>query len=302
MAIKTGRAEGTAEVKIDYTRCTICGLCINVCKGGPLYLDNGKVLIDQTRGFGCIGCGHCVVICPQDCITVSGRDLVPEDIITLPVKSARANYPQLQSLLLSRRSIRNYLPKEVEPEVIQKIIDAVTTAPIGIPPSDVEILVFNSREKVQSFAKDMIDQLKKSKGMFSPAMLYLWRPLIGKAGYEMFKTFLIPLIDTLIKNYDDGTDMLFYNAPLGMYFHTAATSDPGDAIIAATYAVIAAESLGLGSCMIGTVAPFMKRSKPLKQKYGIPLKSRQGIMVIFGYPALRFNKALTRRLAKVKFV
>jgi len=42
-----------------------------------------------------------------------------------------------------------------------------------------------------------------------------------------------------------------------------------DAHISATYAMLAAESLGLGSCMIGSASPFLVRSKQLLQKYGL---------------------------------
>lgn len=301
MTISFGRAQGIAEIKIDESKCTLCGLCVRVCKGGPLYLENKKVLVDHNRGFGCMACGQCVAICPQNCITVNGRDLLPEDVIPIPDRSSRTTYTQLQSLLLSRRSIRDYKDKPVEPEVIQKIIDAVTTAPMGVPPSEVSILVLNGKEKVQEFTADIIQSMQKTKWMFSPAMLYLWRPIVGKEGYQIFKSFIIPLMDTIIQKYAEGTDLLLYNAPLAMHFYTSPASDSTDAMIAATYAMLAAESLGLGSCMIGTIAPILKQNKQLQQKYGIPRKSRHAIMVIFGYPALTYKQAIKRRMAEVKY-
>jgi nitroreductase/ferredoxin len=302
MPLNFGRAQGKIEIKIDESRCSSCGLCVRVCKGGPLYLEKGKVMVDQTRGFGCMACGQCVAVCPQGSITVNGRDLLPEDIIPMPDKDSRTNYTQLQSLLLSRRSIRDYKDKPVEPEVVQRIIDAVTTAPMGVPPSEVSILVLNSKEKVQAFVADIIQSMQKTKWMFSPAMLYLWRPIFGKEGYQMFKSFVVPLMDMIIQKHEQGIDWLLYDAPLAMHFYTSPAADPADAMIAATYASIAADSLGLGSCMIGTIAPILKQDKRLKQKYGIPLKSRQGVMVVFGYPAITYQHAIKRRMAEVKFV
>lgn len=79
-------------------------------------------------------------------------------------------------------------------------------------------------------------------------------------------------------------------------------SFPADSLVAATYAMLAAESLGLGSCMIGTPAYFIKYSKKIKQKYDLPLKNQPGIVVIFGYPRIKYRKALKRRLAKVTYV
>lgn len=51
--------------------------------------------------------------------------------------------------------------------------------------------------------------------------------------------------------------------------------------------------------MLGAVASCFKYSKSLRAKYNIPPRSQQGIMVIFGYPALRYQRTLHRRLARV---
>ncbi|MEW6698121.1 MAG: hypothetical protein ACOY35_07385 [Bacillota bacterium] len=68
--------------------------------------------------------------------------------------------------------------------------------------------------------------------------------------------------------------------------------------------MLSAESLGLGSCMIGTPAYFIKHSKhskKFKQKYHIPLKNQQGIVVIFGYPKIPYKKSIRRRLAGIYY-
>lgn len=301
MAIKTGRADSAAQIKLDRSQCTDCGLCAEVCQGAPLYMAEGKLVIDQPRIFGCMGCGHCMCVCPQECISIAGRDMSAEDVIELPEKENRASYKQLYSLLLARRSTRNFKDKTVEPEVIGKIVEAVSTAPMGLPPSDVEILVLNSRQKVQEFADDIIEMVKKSRWMFSPLVSLLLRPFLGREYVESVESFIRPLADIFVEEKAKGTDYLLYDAPLAMYFHTSPYADPADSLVAATYAMLAAESLGLGSCMIGTPAYFIKYSKKIKQKYNLPIKNQPGIVVIFGYPRIKYRKALTRRLAKVTY-
>lgn len=302
MAVKTGRAEGNAQVSVDFEKCTACGLCVKVCKGGPLILKDKKVIIDQTNWLGCIACGHCVAICPTDAITVNGRDFSPSDIMNLPPKELKASFEQFQTLLVSRRSIRDFSGKEVESEVIQKILDASSTAPMGVPPSDVGILVIDSREKMSAFKKDIIDILRSWKKSLSPFMLSIMGIFMGRETIDMMRTFVLPLANALVEEDAKGNDFLFYNAPLGMYFYSSVSSDSADPVIASTYAMLVAESLGLGSCMIGTVAPCFKQSKKLRDKYGIPPKSHQGMMVIFGYPDIHFKKAIIRRFADVKYV
>ncbi len=301
MAIKTGRADKAAVVLIDYDKCTACGLCVKVCKGAPLYMEGNKVFIDQSNFFGCVGCGHCAAVCPVECIRVEGRELSSADMIRLPDSVSRSNYNQLYSLMLSRRSIREFKEREVEQEIIDKIIEAVSTAPMGLPPSDVEILILQGKEKVSEFSRDMINYFKKIKWMFSPPILTIMRPFVSKEVYESFKTFLIPAMDIFIKEKEAGRDWLLYDAPLALYFHVSPYADPVDPFISATYAMLAAESLGLGSCMIGTVGYGVRYSKELKKKYGIPLKNQQGIMIIMGYPDVKYRRGIKRSLAKVSY-
>jgi len=301
MSIKTGRADRAAQIKLDRTKCNDCGLCAEVCKGAPLYMVEGKLVIDEPRFFGCIGCGQCMCVCPQECITITGRDMHAEDLIPIPEKAFRANYEQLYSLLLSRRSVRSFRDRIVDPEVINKIVDAVSTAPMGLPPSDVEVLIFNSRKKVQEFADDITHVMKRSRWLFSPLVNLLLKPFAGKEYLESVESFIRPTLDIFTTERAKGNDYLLYDAPLAMYFHSSPYADPADSLVAAAYAMLAAESMGLGSCMIGTPAHFIKYSKKIKQKYKLPPKNQPGIVVIFGYPRIKYSKAVKRRLAKVTY-
>jgi nitroreductase/NAD-dependent dihydropyrimidine dehydrogenase PreA subunit len=301
MAVKTGRADADAVVRVDSARCKLCGQCVKVCKSGTLALEGGKVAVDYASALGCMACGHCAAVCPQGCITVEGRDLAPADMTPLPPPESRATYDQLTSLLLSRRSVREFQSRPVAQEDIDRIISAATTAPMGIPPSDVKVLIFNGRDKVREFKNDMLAALKPMIRIFSGPILWLLRPFVGKEAADMFRTFLIPLAKDYIEKDKEGIDLFAYDAPLGMLFYGAPGADATDPVIAATYAMIAAESLGVGTCMLGFPAPLLKRSKKLLAKYAIPPKAAIGIMVIFGYPAVRFQRTIRRRFAEVRY-
>ncbi len=301
MPIKTRRAKENASVIIDHEKCNLCGLCLKVCKGAPLYMGDGRIETDYSQGFGCIGCAQCAAVCPQECIVVEGRSLSAQDLLQLPAKESRASYKQLHNLMLARRSVRNFKQQEVELELIERIIETVSTAPMGIPPSEVEILVLSGFKQVNEFSRDMVEVFQKQKWVFSPPVLAIMRPFIGKDGYEMMKTFAAPLPDFFAETTAKGEDWLLYGAPLALYFHCSPTSDPADPLVAASYAMLTAESLGLGSCMIGSIAPFLKHRSKINDKYGIPAKNTQGIMVILGYPAVKYHRAVKRSLARVNY-
>ncbi len=301
MAIPTSRTNESAEIIIDENRCIGCGLCIEVCKGFNLTLENEKVItMDST--YGCIGCGHCMAICPQEAIEIRGRCLTSEDLLTLAAPQDNASYEGMLNLLLHRRSIREFKEIPVENEVLKKVIEAAKTAPMGLPPSDVNVLVFDTQAKVRLFAEDFCDYLAGIRWLVSGWFLTLMRPFWSKTNDELFRGFVRPTIDLYLDNMKEGMNLVNYDAPVALYFYGSPYADPADPIIAATYAMIAAESLGLGTCMLGSVHPLIqygKGAKKLRQKYGIRYKSREGLFVIMGYPKVEYRKGIRRTFAAI---
>jgi len=302
MAVPTTRTKETGRIIINEKLCNGCGLCVSVCKDFSLIIENGKAVISDTPVFGCIGCGHCMAICPRGAITVSGRCISPEDMIKLPDKKSAADYSSLLSLLNRRRSIREFKEQTVKREIIEKVLEAAQTAPMGLPPSDVHALVFDSREKVRGFAEDFCRYLEGMKWLVSGWFLALMRPFWGKENDELFRGFLKPCINIYTESMKKGVNLVNYDAPAAIYFYGSPYSDPADPIIAATYAMLAAESLGLGTCMLGAIHPMIQNggaAKKFREKHGIKHKSREGLFLIMGYPSVKYSKGIKRTFASV---
>jgi len=297
MPLTFGRTPGSAQVQVDMGRCTGCGLCTRVCKGGPLQLEAGKAVVVSESLLGCIACGHCMAVCPHEAVRVTGRDMTTQDMKALPQE--KTAFRPLQGLMLARRSVREYMEKEVPQDLIDSIVDAASTAPMGLPPSEVGLLIVAGKQKVEAFRKDLIEVIRSNHWMLSPGFLALMRPFIGKAAHQMFKDFVVPAAKVFLQKDAAGKDWLLYGAPLAIYFYPSQYADPADASIAATYAMLAAESMGLGTCMLGFPGPLIARSRKVQAKYGIPAKSKTGIAVVFGYPVIKFHQALKRRFAAV---
>ena len=302
MSIPTTRTKEPAQIKIIGDKCNGCGLCVSVCKDFSYKLDNKKVVLSENPLFGCVGCGHCMAICPNDAIEIFGRELSPGDMFSLPDRSKAATYEQLLPLLQSRRSIREFQDMPVEDDLVAKILNAATTAPMGLPPSDVHVLVLGSQARVRAFARDFCEYLGSIKWMVSDWFITLMRPFWGRENDELFRGFLKPAVNTFIDYMRDGVNVVNYDAPLAMYFYGSPYSDPADPIIAATYAMIAAESLGLGTCMLGSIHPFIQsgiKARKFREKHGIKYPSREGLFVIFGHPSVKYHKGIHRTFASV---
>jgi ferredoxin len=304
MAIPTSRTKEPGEIHLLPEKCTGCGLCVSVCKDFSLVLDNGKVTLSSTAIFGCTGCGHCMAICPSGAIQITGREISPSDLFELPAKSTSADYLQLTNLMLRRRSIREFRKDAVEKETIDKILEAAVSAPMGLPPSDVNVLVFDSREKLNDFSKDFCNHLEGMRWLVSPVFLALMRPFWGKANHELFRDFVKPLFDVYTSNMKKDVNVVTYNAPMAMYFYGSPWCDPADPVIAATYAMLAGETLGLGTCMLGGIHPLIqngKKASAFRKKWNIRFPSREGLFVIFGYPDVKYTHGIRRTFASVNY-
>jgi len=131
------------------------------------------------------------------------------------------------------------------------------------------------------------------------------RPFWGKAMDEMMKAFFKPVFKIFSGGITDKPNLITYDAPLAIYFYGSPFTDPADSLIAATYAMLAGESLGLGTCMLGAIHPFIqkgKKARKLREKWGIKSASSEGLFVIFGYPDVKYKRGVARSFASVDYV
>ena len=291
------REAGT--VTIDEDTCRHCGQCAAICPAEVLFFEDGHIRIDNASAFGCIACGHCMMVCPEGSVTVTGRGLSPDDLLPLPPEDSPATADALEALMLARRSVRRFTDEEVPQDVLERIVAMASSAPMGIPPWDIGCVIIRGRNQVQQLASEIIKGYEGFLKMFRPWLLALMRPFIGRAKYEMFNDFLRPLAETYVNNHRKGRDALFYDAPAVLLFHHSPYADTVDATIACTYAMLAAESLGLGNTIIGGAAPVLQRNKTLCKELGIPEGNTPSIALIIGHPRTTFKRAIRRRFTHV---
>ncbi len=302
MPVINSRTREGGQPVINHDACTRCGACLQVCPSEVLQLWDGKVQVNHNIGFDCIGCGQCMAACPADAIAVTGRGLSPADVFAID-REAIATPEQLAALLASRRSVRRFKREPVKRELLGRVLELAALAPMGIPPWDVGVSVLDKPEKVRALASDIIQAARHSRPVVQAMASPLLHPIMARGvPVEMITTFLLPLIDTLVAEWDNGRDKLLYDAPAALLFHHSPYSEAADAHIAATYAMLAAHSLGLGTIWIGTVPPFLARSKDLRLKYHVPAGHQPAACLLLGHPAVQFRKGIQRTFERVEYV
>jgi nitroreductase/NAD-dependent dihydropyrimidine dehydrogenase PreA subunit len=300
MGVISSLGDAPGNPVIDKVTCTVCGLCVTACPVGVLTRSEEGIRADNSTMFGCIACGQCMMACPTGSVAVTGRRLSPDDLVDLPPREQRATVEQLEALLLARRSIRHFLPDELPRELLERVVADATMAPMGIPPWEVGVTVFHGRARVRELAQDTADGyagLLRILG--NPPGKALFRLVTKKTAWQQFESFILPLGRAIVEGRRQGEDLALYDAPAALLFHVSPYADGADAFIACTYAMVAAEALGLGSCMIGCVAPVIGRRKELLRKYGLPAGHAPKIVLILGYPAVAFEKAVRRPFQSV---
>lgn len=287
-------------VTVDRATCKQCGQCALICPTEVLSMEEGQLMVHQDTYLGCIACGHCMMVCPEGSISVTGRGISPDDLLPMPTFDKTTAADTFAAILQTRRSIRRFKEKEVEPEVLNRVLELAAFGPMGIPPWEVGCVVVQGRKNVQNLAEQIINGYSGLLRFMKPWVLSFMKPFMKKTTFEQFSSFILPLAQMYVDRYRQGKDVLFYDAPAVMLFYRSAYTETTDTAIACTYAMVAAESLGLGTTMIGGAAPMMKRNKKLCQQLGIPEGNTPEIALILGYPAAHFRKTIRRRFTGIK--
>jgi len=165
--------------------------------------------------------------------------------------------------IYARRSIRDYRPEDVPDDVIKELIRAGTYAPSAVNKQPWRFVVV----KDQKLMKMLSDKAKE-----------LWMEQDVRASN--------PDIIRLANMIARPEFNIFYNAPLliMIFAHPSAFSPQIDCALAAENMMLAARSLGIGSCWIG-LAAVLGQVREIMNELDVPAGCRLVGCLIFGYPA-----------------
>ncbi len=178
--------------------------------------------------------------------------------------------------LKSRRAVRSYEEKAVPESAVQTILEAATYSPTAINIQPWKFTIVTNKEEMKRFS-DM------AKGALLQTL-----PDVADEGLERFKNSL--------KNPQFN---IFYGAPLLVFISGAKSSQfaVNDCSMAAQNMMLAAYSLGLGSCWIGGAMLYANTKG--KAELGVPEDHQVFAAVIFGYPKGDFPKAPPKKPAEI---
>jgi len=289
-------------IKIDYSKCLKCGKCLMVCKRGPLRApekDGEAPLVIEDENAACFLCAHCASVCPAGAITVEGL----KDVEFGALPSAAPHYEDYIAFIRSRRSTRNYKNIPVPGELIARVIDSARYAPTAKNSCGVCVTAVtgNSVSKLAGltfeFYKGLMEIVK------SPVKKYFFMLAAGISTFRAIKKNM-PAFEYGYKMWLDGTDLLFYDAPALLIVHADKTLPmPKDDCDYALYEMtLAAETLGLATCVNGFFLRAAENSKELRRFIKLPAGHEPYGAITLGFPALKFKKTPARKPVNVTYI
>ena len=268
-----------SQIIIDKELCTKCNTCATVCVMG--IIDNPSEanypIIPKEKEDYCIKCGHCESFCTHKALTLNY--LLDEKIVTTAAEGHIE--PQDLSLYIKkRRSVRHFTSKQVDKELITRVIDTARYEASGGNSQPVKWLVVHNPSEVKLIAGLTIDWMRTIQNTSHPLADY---------------------VPAIISTWDNGFDLICHNAPHLLFAHVPVEpiDDPTEAIIALTHVDIAAPSFGIGTCWAGFVKMAIDNYKPLKDLLSVPEDRKAACPLLFGYSAYKVTSIPRRNPADI---
>jgi nitroreductase/Pyruvate/2-oxoacid:ferredoxin oxidoreductase delta subunit len=290
---------------IDEGLCTGCGLCVQICPSKALSMQNGKAAVTGKQS---LNCGHCMAICPEGAITVEAIDDSMSRFVSFSADRKWLPYgefdtAQLVRLMASRRSCRSYLDKPVAREILEDLVKIGCTAPSATNCQCWTFTLLPSRQAVMVLSKSVRDFYVKLNSRAENYSLRMFMKLVGKPELDRYYRQYYDFVKEGMAEFDrSGIDRLFHGAPsvIVVGCKPGASLPKEDAMLAAQNILLAAHSMGLGSCLIGWAVEAMSNDRKLQRAIGIPDEETVYAVIALGYPNEMYKRQAGRKKPVVR--
>ncbi len=287
-------------ISVMEDRCAGCGLCVRECVHHKA--AKGTNHVDHTYAL-CNSCLHCFAICPQNAIRVEpavvSRTAEPEPV-------DRVEFDDLLQMLTERRSRRRFTDRTPDGAVLRDLLRASTQIPSGGNRRDISITVLTNETTKQKVKEAVIGFYRKQCALLSNPLVRSVLSIFGDRKLKAASSdagFLYKLQDALRK-LEAGEDLVFYDAPVVLLFHTSSAlpTPQEDCVLAAYNIVLAAETLGLGTCFVSMAQTALARSKDCRELVGLPDDHHVHAVVVLGYPTDDYARGIERERPEISWV
>lgn len=320
-AISFSREQAVTESK----RCMECG---------QHEIEYGTLHNEPYFGEICLACHNCDAICPQGAIEMNGfyrvdegrwatnhdtpvevKDGLPNPLRLpkpTPFKEIESKITEVEKVIYTRRSVRQFKTDPLPRDVIERVLEAGRFSPTAGNCNGYKFTVITDR----GIMDELHDATAKFLGKFTE--IYRKKSFVGNLLKKLLCLVYPNALDqrpmaavTGLLNPQSTDDMhVFFDAPCAIMVtpHELHISDPELGMgIACQNMVLAAHSLGLGTCYVGLAISTINKDKKTKAKFKKMLGlewpyEKPAMIVLLGYPAVPTDGAVPRDFPKVDWL
>ena len=288
------------RIEIDRDICNGCGLCVIVCPTGTMSLREDKA---TASGGESIFCGHCEAVCPQDAIRIHEIDKEMSQYKTFTTEKqwlppGKYNTSLLVQLMASRRSCRNFTDQPVERALLEDLMKIGITAPSGTNSQSWTFTILPQKKAVQTFAERVASFFERLNTTAEKTLLRMFLKLIGKGELDAYyHGYYRKVKEAIDEWHGSGNDPLFHGSTAAILVGSkpGASCPAEDALLATQNILLAAHSMGLGSCLIGYAVAAMKKDPSIQRSIGIPAEEEIHAVIALGYPDEAYQRITGRK-------
>jgi nitroreductase/NAD-dependent dihydropyrimidine dehydrogenase PreA subunit len=234
---------------------------------------NGTPHIAPENELTCYKCQHCLAICPTGAVSILG--LKPTG--SRPLADGYPDPDKLETLIKGRRSVRRYKDENIDPLLMQRLLEVAWHAPTGVNSRQVLFTVVDDKDKLAKLRDEVISGLTR-----------LVKDKALPEGMSFYADF--------VKMWEEQKlDVIFRGAP-----HLLVASAPKnvpspmpDCLIALSYFELFAQANGIGTVWNGLAKWAINDLLPDTRQYlGIPDDHLIGYVMAFGNPAAHFTRTV----------
>jgi nitroreductase len=206
------------------------------------------------------------------------------------------DYNSLNELFKARRSIRNFISKPVDKELIKKAINGAQFSPSTNNLQTTKYIVVQNKQTIDKIREYTTDYINKILKYFKNPILRKTYLLFTQNDPENIKN-MVRDYKVIVSNINDGNDLILHNPAALVFFYADKKIGFSDvnAALALQNTTLAFFSIGLGSFYAGYVVAAAKRNenilKILKLSKGYEI---YGCLAI-GYSKLRYDRWIERK-------
>jgi nitroreductase len=263
-------------------------------------MQGGKAVVSGDRS---LSCGHCAAVCPVDAITIHAID--PEasrfatftaDTLWLP--HGEFNTAHLVRLMASRRSCRNFKDQPVGLALLEDLLKVGVTAPSGTNSQMWTFTILSTRESVIALGDQVALFFRRINKLAENYWLRNLLRLIGKPELDhYYRDYHLSVSEALAEREGNGRDRLFHGATAVIVVGSKPEGSTlqEDALLATQNILLAAHSMGLGTCLIGFAVVPLTKGFRTKRFLGIPDNENVHAVIALGYPDEKYLKVAGRK-------